>query len=185
MVSSVCGGNQEYKDKRVLPTVKHGGGSVMVWGCMSAAGTVEIQFFEGTMNANMYCDILKQSMIPSLRRLSRRAVFQHDKDPKHTSKTTTALLKKLRVKVMDWPSMSPDLKPIEHLWGILKQKVEERKVSTPISSVMWSWRSGRGLQWQTVKLWWTPCPRGLRQVLENNGGHTKYWHFGPNLDIFT
>ncbi len=28
---------------------------------------------------------------------------------------------------------------------------------------MLSWRSGRGLQWQPVKLWWTPCPRGLRQ----------------------
>ncbi len=84
---------EEYKDKCVLPTVKHGGGSVMVWGCMSAAGTGELQFIEGTMNANMYCDILKQ-------RLGCRAVFQHDNDPKYTSKTTTALLKKLRVKVM-------------------------------------------------------------------------------------
>ncbi len=52
----------------------------MVWGCKSAAGTGELQFIEGTMNANMYCDILKQSMIPSLRRLGRRAVFQHDND---------------------------------------------------------------------------------------------------------
>ncbi len=91
---------EEYKDKCVLPTVKHGGGSVMVWGCMSAAGTGELQFIEGTMIANMFCDILKQSMIPSLRRLGRRTVFQHNNDPKHTSKTTTALLKKLRVKVI-------------------------------------------------------------------------------------
>ncbi|KAF7248073.1 Neuronal vesicle trafficking-associated protein 1 [Varanus komodoensis] len=91
---------EEYKDKCVLPTVKHGGGSVMVWGCMSAAGTGELQFIEGTMNANMYYDILKQSMIPSIWRLGRRAVFQHDNDPKHTSKTTTALLKKLRVTVL-------------------------------------------------------------------------------------
>ncbi|KAK3536400.1 hypothetical protein QTP86_008888 [Hemibagrus guttatus] len=92
---------EEYEDKCVLPTVKHGGGSVMVWGCMSAAGTGELQFIEGTMNANMYCDILKQSMIPSLWRLGRRAVFQHDNDPKHTSKATTLLLKKLRLQKHD------------------------------------------------------------------------------------
>ena len=93
---------EEYKDKCVLPTVKHGGGIVMVWGCISAAGTGELQFTEGTMNDNMYCDILRQSRIPSLRKLGCRAVFQHDNDPKHTSKMITALLKKLRVKVMEW-----------------------------------------------------------------------------------
>ncbi len=57
---------EEHKDKCAKSTVKHSGGSVMVWGCMSAA--------------NMYCDILKQSMIPSFRRLGRRAGFQHDND---------------------------------------------------------------------------------------------------------
>ncbi len=59
---------EEYKDKCVLPTVKHGGGSVMVWGCMSAAGTGELKFIEGTMNANMYCDILKQRLGRILKR---------------------------------------------------------------------------------------------------------------------
>ncbi len=71
---------EEYKDKCVLPTVKHGGGSVMVWGSMSVSGTGELQFIVGTTNANMYYDKLKQSMIPSLRRLGRRAVFQLDND---------------------------------------------------------------------------------------------------------
>ncbi len=151
---------------------------VMVWGCMSAAGTGELQFIEGTMNANMYCDILKQ-------RLSRRAVFQHDNDPKHTSKTTTALLNTLRVKVMDWPSMSPDLNPIEHLWGILKRKVEERKVSNIQQLrdvVMEEWKR---TPVTTCEALVNSMPKRVKAVLENNGGHTKYWHFGPNLDIFT
>ncbi|KAI4885645.1 hypothetical protein NFI96_007302 [Prochilodus magdalenae] len=88
----------------------------LVFGVLPAVHSVTMsQFIEGTMNANMYCDILKQSMIPSL----------HGNGPKHASRTTTALLKKLRVKVLDWPSMSPDLKPFEQLWGILKQKVEK------------------------------------------------------------
>ena len=51
------------------------------------------------MNSNMYCEILQQSMIPSLQKLGCRAVFQHDNDYKHTSKTTIALLKRLRVKL--------------------------------------------------------------------------------------
>ena len=66
---------EEYKDKYAMPTVKHGGGNVMVWGCMSAAGVGGLYFIEGNMNSNMYCEILQQSMILSLKKLGRRAVF--------------------------------------------------------------------------------------------------------------
>ncbi len=141
---------------------------------MSAAGTWELQLIEGTMNANMYFDILKQSMISSLQRLGRRAVFQHDNHPKHTSMTTTALLKKLRVKVMDLPSMSPDLNPIEHLWVILKQKVEECKVSNIhqlCNVVMEEWK--RTLV-ATCEALVNSMLKRVKAVLEDNGGHTKY-----------
>ncbi len=65
----------------------------MVWGCMSAAGTEELQFIEGTMNANMYCDILKkQSMIPipfqqhNGRYLAKEAEGKRDGMAKHVSR---------------------------------------------------------------------------------------------------
>ncbi len=99
---------------------------------------------------------------------------------------TTALLQKLRVKVMDWPSMSPDLNPIDHMWGILKHKVEERKVLTSTSSVMEPVMEERKrTPVETCEALVNSLPKRVKAVLENNGGHTKYWHFGPNLDIFT
>ncbi len=78
--------SEEYKEKCMVPTVKRGGGSVLMWGCMSAAGVGELHFIDGIMNSQMYCSILKEKMLPSLRALGRRALFQHDNDPKHTSK---------------------------------------------------------------------------------------------------
>ncbi len=95
---------EEYQENCVLPTVKHGGGSIMAWGCTSAAGTGELRFIEGNMDYNMYCAILKQNIRNSLQKLGRMAVFQHNNDPKHTTKIQTALLMKL--KVMEWLSMS-------------------------------------------------------------------------------
>ncbi len=135
----------------------------MVWGCMSAAGTGEIQFIEGTMNANMYCDILKQSRIPSLRRLGRRAVFQHDN--KH------CLAKEAEGK---GEGLSPVLNTIEHLWVILKRKVEECKVSNIHQLrdvVMEEWKR---TPVATCEALVNSMPKRVKAVLENNGGHTKY-----------
>ncbi len=91
------------------------------------------------------------------------------------------MLKKLRVKVMDWPSMSPDLNPVDHLWGILKRKVEEHKVSNIHQIrdvVMWK-RTPEA----TCEALVNSMSKRVKAVLKNNGGRTKYWHFGPNLDI--
>ncbi len=98
---------------------------------------------------------------------------------------TITLLKKLRVKVMDWPSISPDLNLIEHLWGILKRKVEERKVSNIYQLrdvIMEEWKRTRVATCEALV---NSMPKRVKAVLENNGGHTKYWRFEPNLEIFT
>ncbi|XP_058810201.1 uncharacterized protein LOC131675290 [Phymastichus coffea] len=70
----------------IVPTVKHGGSSVMVWGCFSGHGTGDLVKIDGIMRKEQYKNILVRHAIPSgLRGPGRGFVFQQDNDPKHTS----------------------------------------------------------------------------------------------------
>ncbi len=46
--------NAAYDPKNTIPTVKHGGGNIMLWGCFSAKGTGQLQRIKGTMYGAMY-----------------------------------------------------------------------------------------------------------------------------------
>ncbi|CAJ0945459.1 unnamed protein product [Ranitomeya imitator] len=50
-----------------------------------------------------------------------------DNDPKHMSKSTIDYLKRQKLKVLQWPSQSPDLDIIENLWLDLKKAVHARR----------------------------------------------------------
>ena len=71
-----------------IPTVKHGGCSIMLWGCFSEAG--RLVRIEAKMNGANYRDILDENLLQSAQhlRLGKRFTFQQDNDPKHTAKTT-------------------------------------------------------------------------------------------------
>ena len=107
--------NAEYNPKNTIPTVKHGCGNLMLWGCFSAKGTGRLHRIEGRMNGAMYREIMGDNLLPSVRalKMGHGWVFQHDNDPKHMAKATKEWLKKKHIKVLEWPSQSPDLNPIE------------------------------------------------------------------------
>uniref|UniRef100_A0A8C7SUX3 Transposase Tc1-like domain-containing protein n=1 Tax=Oncorhynchus mykiss TaxID=8022 RepID=A0A8C7SUX3_ONCMY len=119
----------EYNPKNTIPTMKHGGGNIILWGCFSAKGTGRLHRIEGRMDGAMYRKILANNLLPSVRalKMGRGWVFQHDNDLKHTTRATKEWLRKKHLKVLEWPSQSSDLNPIENLWRELKIHIAQRQ----------------------------------------------------------
>lgn len=154
-----------------------GGGSVMVWACFDHFGQSEIVFIDGSIDSARYQDALSEHLLPFLAsRNNESSLFQQDNARPHVSRSTLSWLNEHGVKTLPWPAYSPDLNPIENLWGILVQRVyangrQFQTINELKQSIILEWRGLEPGILQSLSLSMTSR---MCDVLQGNGSFIKY-----------
>ncbi len=108
-------------------------GSITFWGCFSYRGFGVLHGMRSTMNSERYIETLESNLLPSIDLMDfddGNYVFQQDNAPPHTAHATRAWFREKGIELLDWAPHSPDLNPIENVWGIIKQQLHKRNPVT-------------------------------------------------------
>ncbi|PIO62280.1 hypothetical protein TELCIR_16172 [Teladorsagia circumcincta] len=164
-----------YHPRYQLPTVKSGGGAVMVHGSFSGKGVGPLHRIEGNMDSEMYLNIMETVVLPYIRSTARGGfIFQQDNDPKHKSKLLTKWFHDNNVPLLPWPSQSPDLNPIEHLWDELERQVKGLRARNEDEKFLQLKAAWENIPQEKIDKLIESMPRRCQAVIDAKGFATKY-----------
>lgn len=148
---------------------------------MSAAGPGELEYIPPRANSSTYIEVLRDVMLPTVRNVypadeCKEITFVQDNCPIHRASTVREWFNEHpEIKVIPWPARSPDLNPIENLWGLITQRWEARNERTDEQlklHCMEIWENIRGTDICSNIV--GSMRQRLFDCVANNGGYTKY-----------
>ena len=165
------------KEQELFSSRAQGGGSVMIWGAFSLNGQSEICFIDTRLKALDYQNILKKHLVDIGEKIGgEKWVFQQDNAPVHRAKVNLNWFNREKINVIPWPSLSPDLNPIENLWGLLARKVyangrQFHTIAELKTAITQSWAEITIAERRPLV---ESMPNRLFEVIRLNGAKTKY-----------
>ena len=99
--------------------------------------------------------------------------FQQDDARPHSARLTQTFLQRNNVDVMEWPALSPDLSPIEHLWDQIGRRLNRkpRNVQELEVAIQEEWN---GIPQAAINRLIQSMRRRVVACISRHGGHTKY-----------
>lgn len=169
---------ERYAACNLVQIVSFGGGSIMLWGGISWESRTELVEVNLRMNADWYIsNIIEEHVLPYVGFIGYdRFVFMQDNARAHVARTVLQYLEEVGIVSLDWPPLSPDLNPIEHLWDILKRRI---RAQNPAPNSIAALRIAAQEEWnripqETIRDLLRSMPRRMQAVIRARGGNTSY-----------
>ena len=128
----------------------------------------------GNLNALRYSkEMLTPVCIPHVQNNGRLRLM-HDGASSHTARATRALLQANRIKALSWPSLSPDLNPIENIWDVIGQRIRGRVPLNIRDLERFVFEEWNGVAQLTLRNYIASMRCRCQAVVNANGGHTRF-----------
>lgn len=169
---------ERYSELNLLPNRMSGRLTLGFWGWMSSMGPGELVEVGGKFNSHNYLDILRDVMLPTVRIVypHEHIYFVQDNCAIHKARVVRNWLQTQEdVTIINWPSKSPDLNPIENLWGQMilnwdSSDVRNKNNLQELVTSTWELMRGRESCWNMV----ASMKSRLEQIIESNGAPLSY-----------
>ena len=170
---------EAYQPKCLNPTIKHRGGFLQVWSCLSSSGVGDLIKIEGRITGELYVDILRHHAVSSgMRLIGYNFILQQDIDPKHCSRVAKNYLNEMAQKgvleLMTWPPQSPDLNIIEHIWVYLDRKKVEHAPRNAEECFEVLQREWHNIPQDFITNLYESISWRILAVIKAKGGHSSY-----------
>ncbi len=76
--------------------------------------------------------------------------------------------------MLDWPPQSPDLNPIEQIWGKFENKLDRCIVHSKESLWLGLQKAWDSISVEVLRKYIDTMPERCAAVITTKGGHTKY-----------
>jgi hypothetical protein len=100
---------ERYLQQCIVPSLKFGGGGILVWGCFSIVRARPLRSSGGKSERYRINDILGDSVLPTLWQQFGELpfLFQHDNAPVHKARSIQKWFVEISVEELDCPAQSP------------------------------------------------------------------------------
>jgi hypothetical protein len=170
---------ERYLPTCVVPTLKFGGGDITtVWVYFSWNRLGPLVILRGNINAEGYKNILSRCVLSTTDNQFNDddCLYQHDNVPCHKARSVREWFVDSKVPEMDYPVQSPDLNPIDHLWGKLERRLRSRpqrptSLTALATALQEEWAA---IPPETFRHLVESLPSRVRGVIKAKVGPTRY-----------